>query len=115
MSLIYNEDKRKEQRLILTTFCPTTFDYQGRHHHALMINISRTGACFQQNDFHDHYEMQVNDEVVYTVKTPYGDSDCKGIVRWIDFSFEIYIWGIEFTQVSTENLDPLKCLIESSF
>ena len=117
--VLYNtatKEARINNRIELNTFCPTSFVYNSLTHHALMINISDNGACFQLNMLHDNLQLKRDDEKIYTIRTPYGNTFIAGIVIWSNTYNSLYTWGVEFHKNQRKSdFDPLKQLIDSSF
>lgn len=80
-----------------------------------MLDVSEHGAKFAIEKPSDHVELKEDEELALEIITPYGVSTCKGVVVWSRHSEEYYTWGIEFTLLSSDSKDPLRCLMESPF
>jgi hypothetical protein len=109
------QDKRRSERTHLTTSCHSEFSFAGKEHIATMIDLSEHGARFIMEKPSDHTEFNMGDDLALSVITPYGKSQCMGRVVWSSHREEYYTWGIEFTRLSENPRDPLRCLIESPF
>jgi hypothetical protein len=107
--------RRRAQRTELTTFCPTTFQYNGVEYRAVMQNVAELGAGFRVEVAADDPQMEIGSEVEFEVKTPYGPAKCSGRIIWTKKIGGYYTWGIEFTKLSEDKQDPLRCLIDSPF
>jgi len=110
-----SEKRRRAKRTELTTFCPTTFEYKGKSYRAVMQNVAELGAGFRVESAADDPQLEKGDEVDFEIRTPYGPSVCTGKIIWTKKIGEYYTWGIEFTKLSEDNKDPLRCLIDSPF
>lgn len=109
------QERRKAQRAPLTTFCPVTFCYTGESYGAFMVDVSNTGAGFRLESHGVDLKLEEGKELLFHVKTPYGDSNCSGIIQWAVMDNGYCTWGVNFTQLSRDESDPLRCLIDSSF
>ena len=96
-----------------TESCPTTVWNSGQEYHALMTDLSSQGAQFWVSNAHNNIQLRIGDELELKIKTPYGLSQCNGIVRWTESRNENYKWGIEFTRLPEDRNDPLQALIHS--
>jgi hypothetical protein len=108
-------ERRHAPRVDLTTFCPAIFMLYGIEHHALMVNLSETGARFRVEEHTQHLNMEIGDPVMVTIKTPYGAAMRKGAVQWIREMGGFLTWGLEFFTQPEEETDPLRSLLDSSF
>ncbi|MBD3421172.1 MAG: hypothetical protein GF398_13735 [Chitinivibrionales bacterium] len=108
-------ERRRAQRTKLVTFCPTTFSYKDSRYRALMRDVSELGAGFKIEHSDEELVLEPNDEVAFNIKTPYGDSQCKGRIVWSRHFDETYSWGVQFTEISQDEKDPLRCLMDSPF
>jgi PilZ domain len=109
------QDRRRVERTGLATSCISTFLHKNLRHSAIMLDVSEHGAKFAIEKPSDHVELEMGDELELEIITPYGVSTCKGVVAWSLHSEEYYTWGIEFTNLSSDSRDPLRCLMESPF
>jgi hypothetical protein len=107
--------RRRAKRTELTTFCPTTFQYNGKSYRAVMQNVAELGAGFRVESAADEPPLQNGDEVEFEVRTPYGSAKCSGRIIWMKKIGEYFTWGIEFTRLADDSKDPLRCLIDSPF
>ena len=80
-----------------------------------MVDLSEHGAQFTMEKAADHAEYGVGNELTLLITTPYGRSQCSGKVIWTRHHEEYYSWGVEFTMLSEDPKDPLRCLMESPF
>jgi hypothetical protein len=80
-----------------------------------MINVSELGACFQVEEIDPGSEFDRGDGCDFEVKTPYGLSQGKGRIAWYRMFDGVGRWGVEFTEVSHDETDPLWAYINSSF
>jgi len=110
-----SDKRRRAKRTELTTFCPSTFDYKGKSYRAVMQNVAELGAGFRVESATDDPHFENGDEVDFEIRTPYGPSTCSGRIIWTKKIGEYYTWGIEFTKLSDDQKDPLRCLIDSPF
>ncbi len=115
MSKYEGQERRRVERMKLVTFCPVHFAYGGNNHEAMMINVSKLGAGFRIDSVCDQLRLNKDDKLELTIRTPYGPSEAKGRVVWFRIDEENCTWGLEFTEVSQDEKDPLICLMDSSF
>jgi len=108
-------ERRRSERTDLTTSCHSEFLYAGKTHTATMVDLSEHGAQFTMEKAADHAEYGVGNELTLLITTPYGRSQCSGKVIWTRHHEEYYSWGVEFTMLSEDPKDPLRCLMESPF
>jgi hypothetical protein len=109
------QERRRSERSDLTTSCHSEFLYAGKSHTATLLDLSEHGARFTMEKSSDHTEFVIDDELTFLVITPYGQSQCSGKIVWTKHQEEYYYWGIEFTVLSKDPGDPLRCLIDSPF
>lgn len=112
MAASKDRERRRAVRADLATFSMATFAYQGQTHEVMMMNVSELGARFRTPEYHDRFKLRMDDELTMTIKTAYGMTTIKGVVKWIQDLNDMYSWGIEFNEPITE---PLKNLLDSSF
>jgi hypothetical protein len=108
-------ERRRAPRITLTTFCPTRCACKGKEFHALMVNVSELGARFEQDEPGHHIELAEGDMMSCVVKTPYGESQCRGKIAWTQRSEDRYMWGLEFLELSPSEKDPIRELLDSPF
>ncbi|MFW5774749.1 MAG: PilZ domain-containing protein [Chitinivibrionales bacterium] len=111
----YEGERRKERdRTRHIEFCPAVVIQNGREYSLLMEDLSTDGARFRSQD-PQPFLIQVRDELTFRVRTPYGESVCRGIVEWSE-CHQIQRecgFGILFTHLSRDPADPLRALIDS--
>jgi hypothetical protein len=115
MARFEGKDRRRVERTGLATSCISNFTHKNIRHSAIMLDVSEHGAKFAIEKPSDHVELEKGDELTLEIITPYGVSTCKGLVAWSLHSEEYYTWGMEFTNLSSDSRDPLRCLMESPF
>ncbi|MFC1584056.1 PilZ domain-containing protein [Fibrobacterota bacterium] len=108
-------ERRRAARLTLTTFCPSTFKHTRKEYPALMVDLSEYGAQFKALSSNETMKLEKGMELEFSVNTPYGTSNCKGRVAWHKKIDDFYSWGVEFTNFSKDEKDPLRCFIDSPF
>lgn len=108
-------EKRGRYRNILTTFCPASFEYNGKTYEALMSDLSDKGAGFKILGANVVLPFAAGEEITYTVRTPYGKSDCRAVTKWTQTDSASIAWGAQFTYLSEDKKDPLRCYIDSPF
>lgn len=109
------QERRRVERMKLVTFCPVHFQFADKRHEAIMINVSKLGAGFRIDAITDDLKLGKDDKLELTIRTPYRPSEAKGRVVWFRSGEENCTWGVEFTEVSQDEKDPLLCLMDSSF
>ncbi|MBD3239469.1 MAG: hypothetical protein GF331_02715 [Chitinivibrionales bacterium] len=109
------DERRSTARTPLATFCPTSFSYNGRTYEALMIDLSEIGAHFRLAEHEEHVDLPAGTELIFDIRTPYGETSCRGVVRWSRHLGDFYRWGVRFTSVSDNPDDPIRALMNSSF
>ena len=109
-------DRRLAQRAKLVTFCPA-FLGTGRDEEieAMMCDVSERGAGFRIERPDTRLKLKRNTEITLRIRTPYGEARCKGRVVWLKRTGDEAVWGMQFTELSKDAKDPLRCLIDSSF
>jgi len=115
MSHYTGPEKRSIPRIPLTTFCPAFFAHGGQEYRALMIDLSEKGARFRLEEYDQTCDFTIGEEVRFTIKTPYGESICTGAVVWARHLDEHHTWGVKFTELPTDEKDPLICFMDSTF
>ncbi|MBD3347327.1 MAG: hypothetical protein GF401_19905 [Chitinivibrionales bacterium] len=115
MSSYQGNERRRVQRRKLVTFSPSTFSINGKEYRALMRDVSELGAGFKLDGPHEGLELEPGSEVAFAVRTPYGESQCKGKIVWSREEDDSYIWGMQFTELSQDEQDPLRSYIISPF
>jgi hypothetical protein len=94
-------------------FCPTTLEFGGKQYRALMKNLSTSGAGFETTVNGNYPPVNRGDELTLDIKTPYGSSKVRGVVRWAQQVQGHRRWGLEFTAIPVNEQDPIRCLIDS--
>ena len=115
MSRYKGNERRRTGRANLVTFCPTQFTHGMHQHEAHMVDVSALGAGFRLDSARDDLALKSGDVLGMVVRTAYGPSDCRGRVVWARRTDDAYTWGVEFTELSKDQKDPLRCLMDSSF
>ncbi len=108
-------ERRRSPRVELVTFCPVTFDHDGKTYEALMADVSELGAQMIIHSHHENPDLDIDEELHYTIRTPYGDTGCSGKTVWITDHDEGLSWGIAFTTFPENADDPLRNLLDSPF
>jgi hypothetical protein len=108
------QERRRKQRTKLITFCMAHFEYKGSRHEAMMVDLTDLGAGFRQEK-HDGCQFKNGEVIAFTIKTPYGDGLCKASVVWSKRAGMSYAWGCQFVELSNDERDPLRCLMDSPF
>lgn len=109
---LFTGDRRLSHETRLPESCPAAFFHEGLHYESLMVDLSESGAQFQLDAGSNKINLVVDDELEFSIKTPYGHTSCKGKIVWVDRSFYL-TWGVKFTEVSKDKNDPLKSLMDS--
>jgi hypothetical protein len=115
MSKYPGNERRRIQRTKLVTNSLAHFTYQNKSYEALMCDVSELGAGFRIDSENAGLKIKRNDQVEFAIKTPYGDSTCKGKIAWFGHPGHSCSWGIEITELSKDEKDPLRCLMDSPF
>ena len=114
-SLVHN--RRKEQRKILREPAEVAFYHNGGLHWGSMVDLSTTGARFvmhlKKGDAIPPLSKSRRLECCIT--NSMGTSKCKGTVQWSSQHDGILEWGYSFTDISTEEDDPLYAAIRYHF
>ena len=97
-------EKRRIKRKYLDDFCHVRFIHKGQEGKALMINLSLVGAGFL---IHQRQPMGLaeGDQLELSIDTPHGESNCAGVVKWINSVTVGICFGVEFTDLAGD--DPL--------
>jgi hypothetical protein len=111
----HSMERRRKQRAKLVTSCSVHFTYKEKPCTALMVDVTDLGAGFTSRKHKGDFLMAPGQTIIYTIKTPYGDSECSGRIVWSRLIEDDYSWGIEFTKLSSDAEDPLRCLMDSPF
>ncbi|MBD3316196.1 MAG: RpiB/LacA/LacB family sugar-phosphate isomerase [Chitinivibrionales bacterium] len=91
--------------------CPATIVHDGTNVEAVMIDLSEKGAQFQISAKEKHPYFIRDDQLDMEIKTSYGSSKCKGLVRWYDTTSRHL--GVAFTEFPTGSKDPLRLQLDS--
>jgi len=97
----------------MTVFCPTTFDAGGAYGSGTMTELSSYGAQFTIKNEKELETILNGSEVSMHVKTPYGSSTLKGVLRWTNLYEDFVKCGVEFTRIPEDRNDPVRCMMES--
>ena len=109
------QERRRLERATLVTFCPTRFRHDGKERRALMRDLTAHGAGFRIEHSEDELTLHPGETLDYVVKTPYGESRCRLRTVWARHIDDHYSWGGEFEELSDDEKDPLRALIDSPF
>ncbi|MBD3346943.1 MAG: hypothetical protein GF401_17965 [Chitinivibrionales bacterium] len=96
----------------VSEYCLTTFNYKGLDFYAIMTNVSRTGAQFQMINVAENADFKTGNSLNITIKTPIGETMVNGEIKWINKVDNLCKWGVEFSPMVTNELDPI-CYILS--
>jgi hypothetical protein len=80
-----------------------------------MLDFSEIGARFTLDEKNGLLEVRAGAEIYAEVNNQFGTSSCKGKVAWVCRIDDRYMLGVEFSEVSSDKRDPLRCLMESPF
>jgi hypothetical protein len=114
-SVYKGPERRSVQRAKMVTFCPSHFDYGGRQYEALMVDLSEKGAGFRMEHEEESLHMVPGEELSFTIRTPYGPSECAGRLVWMERREQHTTWGVSFTRLPEDSNDPLRALMDSPF
>ena len=95
-------------------FCPVFLKHNGKIVAGYLLDISREGAKIRSAGQQKEPGFGSHDELELDIKTPYGISSCKGKVQWSEEADNGYRWGVQFTEISKQPSDPIRCLIDSA-
>ena len=108
-------ERRDKARLTLNTYCPAIMQFKNNPINALMMNLNDLGAMFCLLKQNDSFNLVEGEEHEFEVQTPYGKTSFQGKIIWSDIIDSFQCWGIEFTQLSNDEKDPLLSFIDSPF
>jgi ribose 5-phosphate isomerase B len=106
-----NNRRTKAEERFSGTY-PSTVICGSEKFSALMIELSDKGARFRPSSAAKKFNLKSGDAVNLEIRTPYGTSQCSGVVAWVDRAFYIS-FGVQFTRLSNDKKDPLRCLMGS--
>lgn len=109
------DDRRSAARRVLTTFCPASFAFEGNEYRALMTDLSESGAKFRLDEHLRECPMQEDYQIALEIRTPYGIALVHGTVVWAGHMDEHFYFGICFRNLSSNPLDPVRSLLDSTF
>jgi hypothetical protein len=115
MSSGAKQERRRLERSALVTFCPALFHHDGQERRALMRDLTAHGAGFRIEHSEDELTLHPGETLAYIIKTPYGESRCSIRTVWARHIDDHYSWGGEFVELSDDERDPLRALIDSPF
>jgi len=87
----------------------------GTRYPASMLDFSEIGARFTVGGETPHLEIPQGTELLIEVNNQFGTTKCRGKVAWACRIGEQHMIGVEFSEVSSDKRDPLRCLMESPF
>ena len=109
------QEKRRESRTDLMTWCPTRIRFSGCEHRSMMVNLSLSGAGIRLEEDLAASTFSEGDELDLAVHTPYGETSCQARVAWLATENGLTRLGVEFIRLSGDREDPLRCLMNSPF
>lgn len=115
MAVYEGTERRRAGRTKLVTFCPTVISHAKKNHDAMMTDVSALGAGFRLDKTGREVTFKPGDALEATVRTPYGPSKCTCRVVWCRVEEDVCTCGVQFTVLSQDTKDPLRCLMESPF
>ena len=107
------DEVRREPEVRIAEFCPTEFEHEGGAYHAFMADLTSKGAKFREMKNGRKVCVRTGDCLLLNIKTPYGMSQASGEVRWVREDDGMSEWGMSFTGISEDAIDPLRCLMDS--
>jgi hypothetical protein len=108
------EERRvTERRLQDEVLCPVALELGGAHVCGYLVDISKAGAKFKIYDVERELPLELEEEIEYTIFTNYGDSQCRAKTKWVERLNGDYLWGVQFTEVSEDEEDPLRRIIQA--
>jgi hypothetical protein len=106
---------RDEDEMRAVEFFPVKFVHGGDAFTAQLTNISPRGAHLQMSDRgQERHHLEIGHELQLDVRTPYGDSHCSATIVWFDSEAAPLSIGVEFTTLSSDRSDPLRCTMDSA-
>lgn len=106
---------RDEDEMRTAQFFPVKFVHRGDAFTAQLTNISARGAHLLVGDGGpERHGLEVGQELLLDVRTPYGNSRCSALVVWFDSEAAPLSVGVEFTRLSSDQSDPLRCTMDSA-
>ena len=112
---LFRGERRERKSTHLKEFCPATFVFQGQTYKATMVDSSRKGAQFGMTGSKGTFPLKQGDEVEYLIRTPYGESHLKGVVKWVELSGTLCQWGVQFSSLLNDESDPVVAYLLSPF
>ena len=120
-----NSDRRKPIRsarrnrhkaeMRMQEFFPVRFVHDSDEFTAQLTNISMRGAHLLVSDSDlQRHDLLTGEELHLDVRTPYGNSQCSATIVWFDPKASPLSIGVEFTSLSKDQSDPLRCTIDSA-
>ena len=106
--------KRHDPKTRCIEFCPAWLDDSTEDSARMyMIDLSVHGARFRNPAPNPRVKVHANQEVGFTIKTPYGRSHATGKISWVTPDETGETFGVEFTHLSEQKDDPLRLLMDS--
>jgi hypothetical protein len=109
------DERRRAGRKTLKVTCPSAVVVHGTRYPASMLDFSEIGARFTIGGETRHLEIVPGAELSLEVSNQFGTTKCGGKVAWACRIDNEYMIGVEFSEVSSDKRDPLRCLMESPF
>ncbi len=110
-----NSERRRAARKTLKVSCSSALVVHGTSYPASMLDFSEIGARFTLDEKNSLLEVRAGAEIFIEVNNQFGTTSCKGKVAWVCLIDDRYMLGAEFSEVSSDKRDPLRCLMESPF
>jgi hypothetical protein len=107
-------ERRRAERKSLKVSCPTSIVVNGTRYPASMLDFSEVGARFTLDEPSRYLDISSGADVTVELKNQYGETTCGGKVAWIYRIDDRYLLGVEFSELSSDKRDPLRCLMEST-
>jgi hypothetical protein len=105
---------RQENEVRTTEYFPVTFSHDTDTYEAQLTNLSMKGAHLLVKSYEPvRHILDIGAELNLYVRTPYGKSHCMAKVVWLDPKTSPVSIGLEFTSMSEDASDPLRCAIDS--
>ena len=106
---------RHKNEMRMQEFFPVKFVHDSDEFTAQLTNISMRGAHLLVSDSDlQRHDLLIGEELHLDVRTPYGNSQCSAKITWHDPETAPLSIGVEFTSLSKDQLDPLRCTIDSA-
>jgi hypothetical protein len=113
---VHNARKhRHKTEMRMEEFFPVTFVHDSDEFTAQLTNVSMCGAHLLVSDSDlQRHDLPIGEELHLDVRTPYGNSQCSATIAWFDPEASPLSIGVEFTSLSKDRSDPLRCAMDSA-